>query len=115
MANDAKSIVRWSRNVRSKRERFHHDRQLLEWFGNTFATMPCSQFNLRGATAGMMVSKWLSVTVSFSATSTRHTMKVVNVGRQIECRSAGRAQNKPMHGSGEVGRIYNGKSIVAAP
>lgn len=25
------------------------------------------------------------------------------------------ATNNPMHGSGEVGRIYNGQSFVAAP
>jgi mannitol/fructose-specific phosphotransferase system IIA component (Ntr-type) len=31
-----------------KKERLHHDRQLLEWFGNTFATMSCSQLNVRG-------------------------------------------------------------------
>ena len=37
--------------------------------------------------------------VSFSPPSTRNTMTPVNVGYQIECRSAGRAQNHRMNPS----------------
>jgi len=38
--------------------------------------------------------------VSFSPASMRHTMTPVNVGCQIQCRPAGRAQNHRMHRSG---------------
>jgi hypothetical protein len=99
-ADEAKSNARWRGNVRSKRERLLHERHLLGWFHNAFATIPCSPFNTRGATSGMMVAKWVSVMVSFSPASTRNTMTLVNAGCPIKCRSARRAENKRMHRSG---------------
>jgi len=58
LANVAKSNERWRGNVRSKRKCLLHEQHLLRWFDNAFARIPCSPFNTRGATSGVMVTKW---------------------------------------------------------
>jgi hypothetical protein len=81
--------------------------------GNVFTTnnifsdgraMRSLRFHARGSTdAGQRLrlcpGNGLSVMVSFSPTSTRNTMNPVNVDCQIQCRLAGRAQNKSLQPS----------------